>query len=114
MTPSPSSPTSSKRIDSGTSTWVKPECTRFAYSVAPTPQARALLTPPMQVWLSVAWMKSPGSIICSRATSWQMPGEIRSLAEKSRTPVWRWNSRCRSRRVSILSRKARIFGTSSA
>ncbi len=48
----------------------------------------------MQVWLSVAWMKSPGSMMRSRATSWQMPGETPSFAEKSRTPVWRWNSRC--------------------
>ena len=35
----------------------------------------------MQVWLSVAWMKSPGSMICSRATLWQMPGETPSRAE---------------------------------
>ena len=49
-----STPVSSKRIDSDTSTVVKPECTRFAYSVAPTPHASALFTPPMQVWLSVA------------------------------------------------------------
>ena len=114
MVPSGSSPVSSKRIDSGTSTMVKPACTRLAYSVAPTPQARALLTPPMQVWLSVAWMKSPGSTRYSRATSWQIPGDTRSLAEKSRVPVWRWKSRCRSRRVSILPEKARILGTSSA
>ncbi len=59
---------SSNRIDSGTSTNVKPECTRAAYSVAPTPYARAPTAPPMQVWLSVAWMKSPGSRILSRAT----------------------------------------------
>jgi hypothetical protein len=35
----------------------------------------------MQVWLSVAWMKSPGSMIRSRATLWQMPGETPSCAE---------------------------------
>ena len=40
----------------------------------------------MQVWLSVAWMKSPGSMIRSRATLWQMPGETPSCAEKSCTP----------------------------
>jgi hypothetical protein len=68
---------------------VKPECTRFAYSVAPTPQASALFTPPMQVWLSVAWMKSPESMMNSRATSWQMPGEMLSFAERSRHEVWR-------------------------
>ena len=33
----------------------------------------------MQVWLSVAWMKSPGSMMYSRATSWQMPGEMLSV-----------------------------------
>jgi hypothetical protein len=55
-----------------------------AYSVAPTPHASALLPPPMQVWLSVAWMKSPGSTNCSRATWWQMPGETPSLAPSSR------------------------------
>ena len=32
-----------------------------------------------------------------------MPGETPSLAEKSRTPVWRWNSRCISRRTSIFA-----------
>jgi hypothetical protein len=33
----------------------------------------------MQVWLSVAWIKSPGSMIRSRAIVWQMPGETPSL-----------------------------------
>ena len=78
---------SSKRIDSGTSTWVKPEWIRAAYSVAPTPQVRALFAPPMQVCESVAWMKSPGSTMCVRASSWQMPGETPAVDEKSRTPV---------------------------
>src|ERR1041384_7028002 len=48
---------------------------RAAYSVAPTPQASAPEAPPMQVCESVAWTKSPGSISCSRATWWQMPGD---------------------------------------
>ncbi len=47
----------------------------------------------MHVWLSVAWMKSPGSMICSRATWWQMPGETPFTALKLRTPVWAWNAR---------------------
>ena len=37
VTPLPRRPVSSNRMDSGTSTNVKPECTRAAYSVAPTP-----------------------------------------------------------------------------
>ena len=37
--------------------------------------------PPMQVCESVAWTKSPGSISCSRATWWQMPGDTPSIAE---------------------------------
>ena len=37
VTPAGSVPVSSKRIDSGTSTKVKPDLTRAAYSVAPTP-----------------------------------------------------------------------------
>ena len=41
----------------------------------------------MQVCESVAWMKSPGSIIFSRATVWQMPGETPSFARNERTPV---------------------------
>ena len=94
MTFGASRPTSSKRIDSETSICVKPEWTRFAYSVAPTPQASALFTPPMQVCESVAWMKSPGSMMNSRATSWQMPGETlppaKETAEKSRHSVCCW------------------------
>ena len=81
VTFSRSLPTSSKRIDSGTSTWVKPAWTSAAYSVAPTPQVSALLAPPMQVWLSVACTKSPGETMRVRATSWQMPGETPSRAE---------------------------------
>ena len=68
----------------------------------------------MQVWLSVAWMKSPGSMIRSRATLWQMPGDTPSWAEKSCTPVWRWNSRCKSRRTWILGEKGAILATPSA
>ena len=61
-------PESSKRIDSGTFTNVKPADTRFAYSVAPTPQVNAFDAPPMQVCESVAWMKSETSMNSSRAT----------------------------------------------
>ncbi len=77
----PSLPVSSKRIDSGTCTKVKPAWINPAYSVAPTPQASALFPPPMQVWLSVAWTKSPGSTNCSRATWWQIPGDTPMRAE---------------------------------
>ena len=45
---------------------------------------------------SVAWMKSPGSIIFSRATVWQMPGDTPSFARNARTPVASWKARCRS------------------
>ena len=79
--PSSSVPTSSNRIDSGTFTKVNPALTRFAYSVAPTPQVSAFEAPPMHVWESVAWMKSPTSMNSSRATWWQMPGETPSFAE---------------------------------
>ena len=44
----------------------------------------------MVVWLSVAWMKSPGSIIRSRATVWQMPGDTPPRAAKACTPVLAW------------------------
>ena len=81
VVPFGSRPTSSNRIASGTSMTVKPDLTSAAYSVDPTPKASALLAPPMHVWLSVAWMRSPGSMIFSRATLWQMPGETPSRAE---------------------------------
>ena len=68
----------------------------------------------MQVWLSVAWMKSPGSMMRSRATLWQMPGETPLVAEKSCTPVWRWNARCRSRRTWIFGENGAILATPSA
>ena len=73
-------PVSSNRIDSGTRMNVNPDWISAAYSVDPTPNANALLPPPMHVWLSVAWMKSPQSMNSSRATWRQMPGEIPSLA----------------------------------
>ena len=66
--PSLNEPESSNRIDSGTLTNVNPAETRLAYSVAPTPQVNAFDAPPMQVWESVAWMKSDTSINSSRAT----------------------------------------------
>ena len=88
VTPGESLPVSSKRIDSGTTMNVKPAFTSAAYSVAPTPYASAPTEPPMQVCESVAWMKSPGSMIFSRAIVWQMPGEMPSTAEKSCTPVF--------------------------
>ena len=66
--PSDREPESSKRIDSGTLTNVKPADTKFAYSVAPTPQVNAFDAPPIQVWESVAWMKSETSMNSSRAT----------------------------------------------
>ena len=68
----------------------------------------------MQVWLSVAWMKSPGSMICSRATWWQMPGDTPSRALKLRTPVCSWNFACIVRRVWILGENGFILATSSA
>ena len=75
-------PVSSKRIDSGTVDEREPGARSAPRTRSrPTPQASALLPPPMQVWLSVAWMKSPGSMNFSRATWWQMPGETPSRAE---------------------------------
>ena len=74
-------PVSSNRIDSGTVSGVKPAWIRLAYSVAPTPCAYALLPPPIVVWLSVARIRSPGSMNFSRATWWQMPGDIASFTE---------------------------------
>jgi hypothetical protein len=112
--PAGSRPCSSKRIDSGTSIGVNPQYSSAAYSVAPTPQASAPEAPPMQVWLSVAWMKSPGSMICSRATWWQMPGDTPPTALKLRTPVCRWNSACMVRSTAILGEKRAIWATPSA
>ena len=45
---------------------------------------------------------------------WQMPGETPSVAEKSRTPVCCWNSRCRSRSISIFGENGAIAATPSA
>ena len=93
---------------------MNPAWTSAAYSVAPTPQVSALLPPPMHVWLSVAWMKSPGSSIRSRATWWQMPGLTPFVAANESTFVCFWNAFCMSRRVWILPMKGRIRWTSSA
>jgi hypothetical protein len=68
----------------------------------------------MHVWLSVAWMKSPGSRIFSRATLWQIPGDTPPTAEKSWTPVFLWKTRCISRRISIFGENGAILGTPSA